>query len=643
MATSTISMNRLTGLATGLDTDTLVKQLMQAERVPLDKLTQKKQTLEWQRDAYRNVTNLLRGFQDEFFNTLKNATNVTSKNAFYKYTSTVSDTSIVSVSANADAKAGSHTLKVNQLAKAASATGSSVSAPLKSAEPVGLDFTDGNNRFNITVDGVTKRIDLRMDAAYADYNDLVENGTYGIQKLVDDAFGAGKVDVSVDGSGYLTFASTTGTSRITLTSPTTLDAMDHLNFTSGASNKINTSDTLANLAGKFNTELTFDDDAIDFTINDVRFRFSKNTTLKTVMNTVNNSNAGVEMTYNELTDSFSLTAKQTGAGNAIVVSNQAGNFFGASAASSAVGIATGPINNGKDAIIELDGISNITRSTNNIIVDGVTYTLNKEDPSTTVTIGITQDVDAVYDNIKSFVDKYNELIGKLNGVVDEEKDRDYQPLTDAQKEEMSDDEITNWETAAKTGLLSNDPTIQKVVRDMRQALADTVSGISGTLNSIGISTGTYDQKGKLIIDETKLKAAITNTPDKVSDLFAKTSSIDYSADLSSSDRSKRYKEEGMAQRLYDVLRDNIRLTRDKSGYKGTLIEKAGYVGDASEFSNILDKQIDQTDTKIDELTDKLNDRETYYYNKFAALEQAISKLNQQSSWLAQQLGTSTSS
>ena len=53
---------RIGGLASGMDIDALVEKLMNAERAPLNKLTQKKTTYEWQRDAYRDVNTKLKTF-----------------------------------------------------------------------------------------------------------------------------------------------------------------------------------------------------------------------------------------------------------------------------------------------------------------------------------------------------------------------------------------------------------------------------------------------------------------------------------------------------------------------------------------------------------------------------------------------------
>ena len=59
---------RVSGLASGMDIDSIVKQLMDAERLPLNKLKQKKQILEWKRDDYRSMNTLLTDFRSKVLN-----------------------------------------------------------------------------------------------------------------------------------------------------------------------------------------------------------------------------------------------------------------------------------------------------------------------------------------------------------------------------------------------------------------------------------------------------------------------------------------------------------------------------------------------------------------------------------------------
>ena len=56
-------VTRISGLASGMDIDTIVKGLMDAQRVPLDKLYQKKTYTEWQRDDYRTINTAIEEFE----------------------------------------------------------------------------------------------------------------------------------------------------------------------------------------------------------------------------------------------------------------------------------------------------------------------------------------------------------------------------------------------------------------------------------------------------------------------------------------------------------------------------------------------------------------------------------------------------
>lgn len=737
---------RIGGLATGIDTDDLVSKLMKVERIPLDRLDQKKQLLQWRRDSYREITNTLRAFYDDYFNVLKPSSNMTSQSVYKKYSAASNETDLVTATATSNAVAGTHTIRVKQLAEAANVSSSStyspvtgadvvtsldftdglnnnlkitldgntetftidslnfasyddlvthlqtkidaefgagqvtvshnagelsfsaakrmtithditnnsltklkvtsgqanfnsVTAPLQGNGAASLDYTDGNNKFSVTLDGVTKTISLKTASVYSGYDDLVTNTSSGLQKLVNDAFGADKVNVSIDSvSGILSFSSVTGSNNISLASASSNDALSDLEFTSGVSNRLNTTQTLADLAARFNNNLSFNDNKLEFTINNVDFSFDDTDTLSDMLNEVNASSAGVEIRYSEANDIFSVTAKQKGAGDNIIIENTGGNFFQATAGTSGSGIAYGTTNNGQDALFNLDGTNNVTRSDNNFTIDGVTYSLMEVDLNNDVTITVSQDVDSVYASIKSFVDKYNEIVDTINGKLSEETYREFIPLTDEQKEAMSETEIELWEKKAKSGLLRNDSELQTLLSNLRKAVFDPIDGVNGDLSQIGISTGAYSSKGKLIIDETTLKNYIQTNPDFVANLMGKESSIGYSPTRSATDLSNRYDEEGIANRWYDILQANIRTLRDTGGRKGILLEKAGLVGDVSEYTNTITKDMAQLDSNIDTLEIRLEKKSDSYYKKFAAMEKAISMLNSQAEWLSSQFG-----
>lgn len=614
---------RLSGLATGMDTDSIIDQLMSVERIPLDKLYQKKQLSEWKRDAYRDITSLINSFKSDYFDILKPSSNMRSNTIYNKYTTNSSDTSVIMATAGAGLTAVSHKIVVNSIATASQAVSTGrVSSALKGGSIEAFEITDENNSFKLTVNGVTKTITLD-NGNYDDAASIVGNGSDGLlSQKVKEAFS--NIDVVVDGDS-IRFTSAVESDAISVSSGTK-NVLGNLGFTSGASNRIKLNETLETISDKLSGgAITFDEDGnFKLTINGKDIYGNKTESLSSLINRINSSEANVTMVYSSLSDTFTLTSKSTGEGKMSISDNGSGFF-------TAAGLAD--ISSGTNASIEIDGIA-ANRATNTFTVDGVTYNLLKADPGVEKTVSFVQDVDATFNSIKSFVDKYNELLAKLNTVVSEKYDRDYQPLTQAQKDAMTEDEIKKWEAKAKTGLLKNDSIIQGIINDMRRVFSDPVSGINASLSSIGITTGSYDEKGKIHIDEQKLREAIANSPDTVMNLFNRESDISYSANLGKEDKAERYSGNGLVNRLYDIIQDNIRTSRDANNHKGTLLEKAGVIGDASEFSNVFYKEIEDYNEKIASMNSKLAQIESRYYAKYAALESAISRMNSQSGYIS---------
>ncbi len=742
MATSSINLftnttSRITGLSSGMDTDQIISDLMKAERVPLDKLMQSKQLAEWKTDAYRSIASLLQGFQTDFFDILKPASNMRSESIYQKFTSKSSDESVVKATGGESLSVYNHKIIVDRIATAAKVNASDTATKPLSGNAVGtFDIDSLNNSFTLTYNGISKVITLPQ-GNYTSASDIIGNGSDGklkqlvgqafsgvsvsadadgkivfssanesdvitlssnllpdnfledlkiqsntpvtfplniqsgrklnitfteagtrksgniewtsakvyndidelaadIQAKIDAKFGTGKISVGKSG-GKLTFGGGQNVEEISLSnSYKNTEVLSRLGFTSGDSNKLSLSDTLERASKKLTAvdgfgPLTFDADGnLKLTINGEEIIASKSDTLGDLLTKINNSKAGVTISYSQYSDKFTLTSKNTGEAS-ISLNDNGSNFFANAKLTS--------FENGQDASFKIDNIAG-TRASNTFSVDGVTYTLIKADPGVEKTVELTRDVDATFNSIKDFVDKYNELMGKINSELAEKYDRDYQPLTDSQKKEMSEDDIKKWEEKAKTGLLKNDSILSKLAFDIRRTLSDSIQGVSGGLSSIGITTGTYDEMGKLNINEDKLKDAIRNNPDQVMHIFSQESTTEYSRDASADDRSTRYKESGIINRIYDILQDNISTKRDINGDKGILLQKAGIVGDASETDNFYYDEIQDYNKRISDLTERLTEKENNYYKRFAAMEAALSRMNTQSSWLASQFSNS---
>lgn len=405
---------------------------------------------------------------------------------------------------------------------------------------------------------------------------------------------------------------------------------------------------IENTSQKVFTLFSNDEDAkVSFKINDTEFTYDfsstgadKDKTISALMTEISNK-AGVSFKYSQLAGRFTLESASTGTEAELTLSETDGSkffttFFGQNATSTA----------GHDATVTITDPTGtkktITKSSNTFTIDGVTYNLVSDTKeSESITITLTDNVDDVYGKINSFINDYNSLIDKIYNKINEKPNLDYPPLTDTQKEDMEKDEIEKWEEKAKKGLIKGDSTLQNLLNNLRSSLYESVEAAGMTLTEIGLSTSSdYTKHGKIEINETKLKSALRDNKNAVISIFTNVSTTQpsYSASASAESQKARKKEEGIFQRISDILMDNIRTTRDSGGRKGSLLEKAGLVGDLSEFKNTLSEQINDIKKKIKAMQNTLNEREDYYYLKYSKLESTMSKLNSQNSYLSQLAG-----
>lgn len=265
---------------------------------------------------------------------------------------------------------------------------------------------------------------------------------------------------------------------------------------------------------------------------------------------------------------------------------------------------------------------NITRSSNSFTMDGITFDLKKttsDDISKTnpITFSVENKTDDLVTKIQTFIDDYNAILTTINGYITEKKPTDatYAPLTDDQRSEMSESQITAWEKKAKQGLLFNDSLLSSFVQDWRSSMTDYVSSMSTALYQVGIASSNYSDNGKLTVDVDKLKASISSDPDKIAQLFT------------SSD--------GIASRMQSVMK---KYTNDSLVNTGLFITKAGSSTSSVDNSELA-KRMKEYDTQITTLKTRLTSQQEYYYNKFTALETYIAQMNTQASFFTQSSST----
>ena len=476
---------------------------------------------------------------------------------------------------------------------------------------------------SVTLNGQTKTIKLDgiTPQGSESFNDAFVRT---LNEKVADAFGNGKLTAKLDG-GKLTF---------------TGNASDNFSISSGAgelvglgsetlTSYLDTNKTLGDLLGDNGNDL------YGLTINGVTMKFTKDTSLSSVMEAINsNTEAGVDVSYSKLTNEFVFTAKETGSAGKIEMGDDlAKQLFGDSSG----------YTQGTDAVFTatINGkTQTFTRSTNNVDLDGLKVTLEgtfdavyvKDDQGqNTDVVDKTQGVsfstktntDTIVDAIKQFVEDYNALVTEVKKAysdmpLQQSNGSRYEPLTSEQEADMTESELKAYEEKAKTGILFMDSDLSSLYNSLRSAV--TPGGNDGAyLRSIGINTSYSEGLTTISLDEAALREALETDPDGVRDAFAKSQKNGAATD-------------GLMASIQSVTEKYAATT---GATKGILIEKAGsqYAPSTALSNTMLDKMED-IDEQIEKWQDKMTNQVDYYTNKFTQLELLINQMNSQSSALA---------
>ncbi|WDM21636.1 flagellar filament capping protein FliD [Paenibacillus polymyxa] len=341
------------------------------------------------------------------------------------------------------------------------------------------------------------------------------------------------------------------------------------------------------------------------TINGKSLTFSSDKTIANVINTIStDADMKVNASFDEVSGKFSITSKDYGT-NLTDGSGTLKTLLG-----------MGTIQNATAGTVKIstDGGSSFkefTTNNNSLTVNGVTLTLLSTNTSTDLAnIQTRTDPAKALDTIKNFVQNYNDLLNTFGSKVKEEKYRDYQPLTDEQKKDMKENDITLWEQKAKSGLLKNDNILSTAVSSMRSV----ITGSLDDLSAIGITTGQYYENGKIYINEEKLKVALQSDPQKVMNIFQG------SAD-------------GATSGIYNKISDEMNGTLDLLAKKAGTSKYSSDVNSILKTESIMGKQLADYKKRISDMKSRLSDMETRYYKQFSAMEEAMNKYQSQSSSL----------
>lgn len=501
---SSVNSVRIPGLATGLDTDQLVKDMLTGEQNKIDKVYQNQQMVKWQQETYRDITKNVKGFYDKYFNVTSKDYILGSK-SFNTITVNSSNNSVITATGSSSASNINYKFDVKKLATSTSMSTSTASN--------GVTIKKDSSLSEL---GLVNEVTFKISAGESKESKVI---TINKDDKVSDLIN--KINESFPEEVKASFSDMTG--KLTISSNTTGD---------NSTLKI------------IDVEKDVDGNYID------------------------------KGTDNALSFLSMVTTK--GENSQVTVMDSAGNVIK-------------ELNDGK----------------NTFNIDGITYNLNGVGQASLTS---TQDITPVVEKLESFINDYNKIMDEIYDLVTQKKSNGYKPLTEAQKKEMTEEEIKNWEKKSKEGMLRNDSELRSFMDDMKSSMLGPFEGLGKSLSEIGITNvDDYNKPGQIKLDVDKF--------------------------------TKVLQENGvLAEKLTNGVFDKVKTIMYK--YVGSsssiFAKKAGIEKTSTDFNNIYSEQIRKQEEQIKKLTTKMKTKEQQLYSKFARLEASMSKLNSQMNYFVNQ-------
>ncbi|QIB68411.1 flagellar filament capping protein FliD [Aminipila butyrica] len=561
------------------------------------------------------------------------------------------DTNSFSIAGGSSAVLNALHMKKDDKSTAGMIVGSEPTTESDLMKTVDFSLTGKNMTFNLN--GLSKTITF-TEADNATITGTESEKRVKLQTLIQDKLdknfgktedGTSKIKVNSNADGSLSFATLKGTDgegkgipdetallQINSSTTDTMGTKGLFNLVNGAKNRLDTSMTLKDLGFTADT-----DGEYKLSVNGKEFGFTGDTTVSNLISTINSDpEAGVNITYLSTSGTFSISADEAGfQGKVNLTQVGEGNLleglFGK--------VKAGSVTEGQDLkmTIRYEGTNEdveVIRNSNAVSIDGINFTAQGEFTAATkddyITFTPKADTDNIITAIKGMVEDYNKILDSVNSLVTTSSRSNnkgatvYKPLTDAQKKEMTSDEIKTWEEKAKKGILFQDSTLSQLASDLRFVFSTAITGIGGA-SSIGlIASSSYSDNGKITLDESKLKAALESDPEKVKSIFTATAE----SAKSSSGSSKL--DGGLVTRMKTIMESYAKST---GAEKGSLVNLAGLANNATTNNNYVSRQQKILSQKLESLQTLLKTRQDRYQSQFTKLESYISSMNAQSSWL----------
>ena len=682
---------RMTGLMSGLDTETIIQELVAAKRTKVDDLKKEQTKLEWKQDAWKELNSKIKKLYTGTLSDLRY------QSSYMKKATKTSNDNLVSVTAKDNAMDSVQSLEIKKLAKAGYLTGdvitdkdgNKVTSGSKLVDKLGIEagskfeITSGGKTVEITVDenmtisslvsklqsvGVKANFDATNQRLFigangtGEANDFTitatnDSGTKALDKLgilvydkdvkaayqkyADIGADADLKNQAIEARTAELLKSYTAEKKqlesdlknlqdkkqpeLIATYEEEYGSIDIEDDTGSATMQAELEAKVAELEGKLTAEGLTDEEKATLTadLNKAKGELSYLDGYDANQKAIAEKEARIaelDAGYLNADDTAGDKIKDEATAYIEEKINKANEMLAAFEAGTLTGSKAFKVD-GEDAEITLNGAP-FTSSSNTIEVNGLTITCKGETNGEVITLTTENDVSGIYDMVKNFIKEYSSLINEMDKLYNADSAKGYEPLTDDEKDAMSEKEVEKWEEKIKDSLLRRDSTLSTVSSAMKEIMASsfTVGGKSMSLSDFGIETLGYfnaadneknayhingdEDEETLKTKDNTLKEMITKDPDTVVDFFTQ-----------------------LSKSLYDKL-NKLMARSDYSSLNSVYDDKK------------MKEDYDDYTSKIKTAEDKLTDYEDKWYKKFSAMETALAKMQSNASAITGLLGGS---
>ncbi|MDE6518470.1 MAG: flagellar filament capping protein FliD, partial [Acetatifactor sp.] len=413
---------RLSGLMSGMDTESIIEQLVSAKKTKVDNTKKAQTKLEWKQDAWKSLNTKLKNLQSKYLSGMRFS------DAYSTKTTRVSNSNAVSVITGENAVNGVQTLEIKKLAKTGYLTGSAIKGTgtdkltaLSKMSDLGVT---GTGSINVSSGSTSVDIQIGEETTISDV--LTQLKSAGLNANFDE--NNQRFFISAKESGAASDFS------ITASDQGGLDALKALGLQESITDKdIEILGTI-----KDNIGLLTKDDIEMLDVSATMKKYIADASAYASGDTSEKAQFAYDLVMN--------ATKSEGATKI----------------------------NGQDAEIYLNG-AKFTSKNNTFAINGLTFTaLDETKEGEKITVTTEQDTDGIYDMVKNFLKEYNAIINEMDKLYNADSAKGYEPLTTEEKDALSDSEIEEYEKKIKDALLRRDENLNSVSSAMKAVMSSGI-------------------------------------------------------------------------------------------------------------------------------------------------------------------------